>query len=1303
MKNMNLHPPIDAILKSRYHGAANIRGIRFQVLYSVLRAFDLYEEADPDSSVMPEGLEDFDISSIETETVYVQVKTSTKSWNWAKLKDVLKSFIEIHRANPKSQYNLVVDFELKTDLARLASRVRLSSADRDRIDKKFLKLCKSSGASDAEALEILNRLTLVSIPEQELQIRLQEQVITRFELSSEAYVTYLDVLVARFLEWSKERRKVSRADLETVRVRVGEALASEGTFQAYGSGLIQQISWSPDNSTNDFLDGKNTRPGHIANDLDVHRSKWIDKIDEAVNISKICILRASSGQGKSTLLFRYACDFWPADHTYIIRAVGKPEELEALRAFIQFRSETGLPMYLLIDNVDMRTQLWPLIAQQAKAFGIPILVSCRHEDWFRFAIDSLTGYEIVEPVLTPIEAGEIFERLASGDRIHESVVSAGWAFEKLGEPQLLMEFVYLVTHGQLLEDRLRDQLNVINRSGEDAAKIEILRRVSLAHTLGSRMETSALLSEIEFRDDPQFTLKSLIDEYISEDGNWVSGLHWVRSRHLTDILHESYPNPVTTIMSIIGSVPSESLSQFVTNALNWQKVNSDELLEQLVNFSIESNTEIVALVVEGVFRAGEHNFFQANKELFDQAFELVGPTGVSLLASTHMPVVKTDALSSLAKIEGFQFDNFRKLRDISLEFTNAPRGLDVCKRFLEEVISKVGIEFLMTPTSSTCDIIDWISLCNIDVPDWKKLRDNSLECAISDELELSSFKLLCQAVHRLDPEYFQKWFSSHQYDILGYLMLKTRSTEIEISGDVLKVEFIVDDSTTDTHNEQAVSRLKSLRMTIPFLQRYESQGIWLLPSILAPTDDETTKSIPIEHLPSESDVNKNVSMLRQIETSFGLNSSYEFQSHWMELRQASLTFVQQCRQNLGRIIEGRNLKSSEDWVESMNLVTRLIQTVPDLLPQTGVDLKSSFDAKVKDWRAGIQNFASQILQWLLNQESESAGGLAVFNIRSTNKALSGLHEAWDELLQVAPDHFQITGLNERESRSYKDLADMVEACIKYPPQVKQRRAGRYVKQLHDKKTREDVLRLNRLKVTLTEKGIDTEMSAETHDDYPLKYLAIAFSVSNPLSLEDELSSVLTVLSEADEVADIFWLIPLHEGNRFVEGGFQISASQASAVTSGTSEVWECLIPQELPDAAYVSLPHFTYLEIPELRFRSSALILFEFVSVHDELQTIVNELKKSGNGFKVRLGEIEYDQLHQMRISLHDMAVRSKKELETHYNSHANNSSYDLLLQFFDQVSYALSEDSRDELVEINRPDSDELDSAIQDLLELNS
>lgn len=41
--NTDINQQLEELLNSRYDGAANIRGIRYQVAYSLLRAFGLYE------------------------------------------------------------------------------------------------------------------------------------------------------------------------------------------------------------------------------------------------------------------------------------------------------------------------------------------------------------------------------------------------------------------------------------------------------------------------------------------------------------------------------------------------------------------------------------------------------------------------------------------------------------------------------------------------------------------------------------------------------------------------------------------------------------------------------------------------------------------------------------------------------------------------------------------------------------------------------------------------------------------------------------------------------------------------------------------------------------------------------------------------------------------------------------------------------------------------------------------------------------------------------------------------------------
>jgi hypothetical protein len=499
---------LNVLLKTRFHGAVNIRGIRYQIQYSLLRAFDLYAEDDRVSAIRLEGIEDVDLLGLRLEDEYIQVKTAQDPWNWSKLKSPIKNFLQVYRENPNCRFVLAVDFELRTEIAKLAQLKSLSPKEKKRIEDKFRNLCYQIEATTSEADGIASRLTITSQPEKKIEEQLKQTVTETFELGSGAVDIYILVLVSKFLGWAKDRKTVYQTDLESVRAEIGENLAREREFQAYGRGLIDRISWEFDANITDFFEGKGTRPGHIAANIDVKRPKWLEKINKAIDSSKICILRSSSGQGKSALLYRYAYEQWPAENTFILQVVETQEHVEGVRNYLQFRAKLGLPILLLIDNAGWHTRLWPLIAQECAALGVRVLVAVRNEDWHRFARESLTSYEILEPTLDLDEARQIFKIFQSEGRLHASVDSPEWAYERIGEPHLLIEYVYLLTHGCMLEERLRDQMKQFSEQNEDPAKIEILRRTSLADTLGAPLLADKLLKNIQLRDDPQQVLKN---------------------------------------------------------------------------------------------------------------------------------------------------------------------------------------------------------------------------------------------------------------------------------------------------------------------------------------------------------------------------------------------------------------------------------------------------------------------------------------------------------------------------------------------------------------------------------------------------------------------------------------------------------------------------------------------------------------------------------------------------------------------------------------------------------------------------
>lgn len=68
----------------------------------------------------------------------------------------------------------------------------------------------------------------------------------------------------------------------------------------------------------------------------------------------------------------------------------------------------------------------------------------------------------------------------------------GKAWHKIAERQLLIEYVYLLTHGEMLSERISSQISEIGRSPSGGAKCEILRKVCFADVCGIKLSIAKL-------------------------------------------------------------------------------------------------------------------------------------------------------------------------------------------------------------------------------------------------------------------------------------------------------------------------------------------------------------------------------------------------------------------------------------------------------------------------------------------------------------------------------------------------------------------------------------------------------------------------------------------------------------------------------------------------------------------------------------------------------------------------------------------------------------------------------------------
>jgi hypothetical protein len=1270
---------LESLFRTRFHGAANIRGIQYQILYSILRAFDLYKIQDETGFIRLEGLEDIDLLGLRLGNKYIQVKSSQIPWNWSKLKEPIRGFLEVHRSEPQCYFELVTNFQLQKDICKFANRESLSPGERLHIDGKFRNLCRDIGASTNEADALASRLNITSKPENQVFVELRRNLNDIFGVMSEAVDTYISVLVAKFLDWAKDRKSLTRADLDGIRIAIGEALSSESEFQAHGLGLISRVSWDLDKNLADFYDGKGTRPGHISANVDIRRIGWLEKIDSAIHSSKICVLRSSSGQGKSALLYRYAYEKWPAENTFILRAVESSDQVELIRNHLRFRANLGLPILLLIDNAGWKTRFWPLIAQECAALDIRVLISIRNEDWHRFALESLTNYEILEPILDLNEAREIFNAFKTEKKIHELVNSAEWAYENTGEPHLLIEYVYLITHGQMLEERLRDQLKQFSEHQEDPAKVEILRRVTLADALGGHVFADKLLKDIELREDPQQMLNSLAGEYLNLDRGIITGLHWIRSDHLARILHEGYPDPESTALAVIEAISKESISVFVSNAIGWKGLDASKFIKGLTEKSKNADVDTILGFIYGIFKAGENRFFYANRILFDEAYEITGSSGIFVLSSAFMPVVKCNFIAEMCdNFKDERGENFHRLREISSRVVAEKRGIDLVRDFLSSICLSIAPETLQTCLNNLGILLDWCSLCGISLPAWLSTRDMVLEYAAKLDISLSEFCSFAQGFYRYDKTAYLDWFSRNKDDIISYLKFHTNCIEIDVSDSVLSIEFFFGAETRENGNSAAMSRLNELRSAIPFCDRYQSQGIWLLPFGLKPSIDETHKDIPKNNLYFNSDIEKNVIWKETVESYYLPDSYYSYEEAWYALRKDALLFIQVLSKVLKQVIAGKNFNFQESFEEG-RLLDRLaysIKRLPNPPPQIPEYLKEFIKGGPEKWSNNLYNFLHQLFQYIGNTDNPNAGRLSVINFQDAFKSLQKMQSTFARFFEIAPDYFRAAEeMNVQENKIYPILADLLDAWISNPPKTPQRDIVRYLKIRREKKRQEMLKHLYDAIAPLKEKGMTIVLPESAYLSHPLTYLPLAFSVEDPCYFDVELAAVLGTLQRVRDIADVFCLVPLHQGCRFIEGGYRISSLQITKFDERGHLDWEALVPYKFSDSVMGRLPDIPFKKSQRFQFRSIVFLLIGTINILFEQKIKVDSMKLLKNKFHAELHARHKSGFLKFSRGLSVVASSAKNIMEDDFSSQNDQIDFKIVFDFVESVEFAVNEE----------------------------
>jgi hypothetical protein len=802
-------------------------------------------------------------------------------------KGVLQNFAEVYLANPQSRFRFVhIKPFAEGYLSRLANANRekkqLSLSDLQYWRQKFNVFYSQNTAHDWSSFDLsdfLSRITFEIVNEPFLIKETCRLLIANYGISTGNEAQYLNSLSWHTLTWSRDRKVIKYKDvlqlIESVRTEIAKGTINLAVKERWLTSVAFDVRKTGE--AIDYFKGKAARPYHIAAGLPAKRNKWEETLLKAFQDSDITVIRASSGQGKSTLAWRLTLTLFNQGWSvYELNYCKSEAGIGDLINFIESRVKIGELPIIVVDGLRQTVSDWAELAERTRELPVKFIVTTREEDWYRFGADrSQLRLIPISIKMNREEAENIFKQFKLANQIHPDITSWQAAWERVEARGLLIEYIYLLTQGEMIEERLTHQIRLLADDKDSAAKLEILRLVSVADLCGLELPASSLINSVQTRigfvGDRGEALKSLKNEYYIQIENraFVEGLHPVRSEHLASLLHETVPL-LDTLIKLPPLISNDSLAQFSSQApLLVESEQRQILLENIADYFSRRPYFEINHVIEGIFSSEVMNHWKLNQHIYDEMFE----RGVGIFAIEAVPWSKFNILQGLIDtMEGGFKDNLIALSNLIKQITPFNPDESYALSFIKLLSGHLKEISSITDLRGLGRLTKWFIRFGIECPPFTALNEERIWQALGT-LELNDAGELFTACYILRPDIYQSVFDEHRSELIGRLKRRTNTLTIQEEGERLQIEYIVNNDLRP--NEQSVDRIEAIKRFLPQYAVYCTQG--LSPPIqyleyIKENHDDSFKQISAENLFDDFQVSLNRIWLDR------LSSFYESQS-----------------------------------------------------------------------------------------------------------------------------------------------------------------------------------------------------------------------------------------------------------------------------------------------------------------------------------------------------------------------------------------------------------------------------------------
>lgn len=940
------------------------RGYRLQTLYTLARVL---EGADGEGSIyQPEGKEDLAVFDSEYSLMeIVQVKQRSQNLSLSDFEPEKKDsfFCRVAtelKTNPDAQISIVAFGNVGPELKKA---IEEDKNDRAHVAKK---IAGHKHLSETEAASLFEKTRLV--PVNEIDLRARVYAALESSLAGVDPDSAFDLLSYWLYVCAENKTKITRNDvIERVNAVGHFAAARAAHYREWFTSIVPlEAEASSDELesgelVDEFYRGISTRYEHILADLDVVRPQKLREIAARFINKRVVIVHAASGQGKTTLAYRYLREFFPREWCFRVRSVASREHaLSVALALTAHADAFGVPLAVYLD-VSPQDRDWAELAKQLSAHrNIRVLITIREEDWRRASV-SVTEleFEEVELKFEQNEAGAIYESLAK-KRTPVNVLDFEEAWQKFGGAGPLMEFIYLVTQGDSLRARLSQQVayleNEVREGRLTSTEIELLRLTSIASTSEARLKLKPLIKHLKL-PAPQSTLRLFEKEYllrVSVDGSRVQGLHPIRSMMLTNLLTDPTFAPWSHgAAACLPFVEEEDVEGFLLHAFSQHGGELSHLLSTLDSYQPDSWIGIAG-VMRALIWLGVAEYVEANAGLIEETVAEMGRRGWWSFLDFDVANMSDGIAASWWKDLGLVPDEAKqRLESLQARQTDKRQVFERASRWLTGRTNRPTQPVMEADWSGVADALFWIGHLNAGWPLREWLSGAELDRAI-DQISLETLANLTSGIARSDA--FPEWLSDSRQRLTDRFRREMRTVALEDDGHKLTAHFIfvlpeADGESADnpqgitekvghTFHDEAIQRLQLLRRLLPDREEFATQGYGhMLWDNFLEFDDSIKTGVARKHLPLMWLASVNVTFRGLADLRFRPKTWLEYSQLVHHIRWAVVNSLKQLERGMGVHFRRRTAVKilgaevdGQAWDDCQKMVND-----PPLLPLTAVD------------------------------------------------------------------------------------------------------------------------------------------------------------------------------------------------------------------------------------------------------------------------------------------------------------------------------------------------------------------------------